>query len=105
MKLISGLEYLPYKDRLRKLVLLSLQKKRLHGDFVAAFQYLRRGYREAREGLFVRNCSDRTGSNGHKLKEKKFRLRIREKLGRMVRYRNRLPREVSDASALGSVQG
>jgi len=38
-KMIRGLENLPYKDRLRKLGLFSLQKRKLQGDFTAAFQY------------------------------------------------------------------
>jgi len=38
MKMIKGLDYLSYEDRLRELGLLSLEKR---GDFIAAFQYLK----------------------------------------------------------------
>ena len=41
----------------------SLKKRRLWGD-IAAFQYLKGLYRKAGEGLFARECSDRTRSNG-----------------------------------------
>ena len=43
--MIRGPQHLPYKDRLRELRLLSLEKGRLRGDLSAAFQYLlnRRG--------------------------------------------------------------
>lgn len=44
----------------RALGLFSLEKKMLQADLVAAFQYLKRAYRKAGKGFFVRGCSDRT---------------------------------------------
>ncbi|KFR08139.1 hypothetical protein Y956_12049, partial [Nipponia nippon] len=101
-KMIRGLEHLSYEDRLRKLELFSLERRRLWGDVIAAFQYLKRAYRKAGEGLFRRACSDRTRGNGFKLKEGGFRLAIRKKFFpvRVVRPWNRLPREAVDAPSL-----
>jgi len=72
-KMIRGLESLSHEDRLRELRLFSLEKRRLQGDLIAAFQYLKGAYRKDGEGLFTRMCSDRTGGNGCKLKQGRFR--------------------------------
>ena len=73
-KMLRGLEHLSYEDWLRELGLFRLEKRRLQGDLIVAFQCLKGAYRKAGEGLFVRGCSDRTRGSGFKLKFKDLEL-------------------------------
>jgi len=69
---------------------------------MAALQYLKGAYEKDGHKHFSRACSDRTRSNGFKLKEGRFRLDVRKKFFtmRVVKHWTRLPREVVDASCL-----
>jgi len=59
-KMIRGMEHLSYEERLTELGLFSLEKRRLQGHLIAAFQYLNLAYKNVGEALFTRACSDRT---------------------------------------------
>jgi len=100
--MIRGMAHHSYEQRLRELGLSSLEKRMLQGDLIAVFQYLKGTYKKAGEGLFTKTCSDRTRSEGFKLKECRFRLDIIKKFFtmRVVRHCHRLPREAVDAPSL-----
>ncbi|PKU40361.1 reverse hypothetical protein [Limosa lapponica baueri] len=102
MKMVRGLEHPSYEDRLRELGLFSLEKRRLQGDLIVVFQYLKGAYKKAGEGLFTRSCCDRTGSNSFKLEEGRLKLDNRKKFFtvRVARHWKRLPMEAVGASFL-----
>ena len=75
---VRGLEHLFFEDRLRKLGLFSLEKRRLWGAY-CGLPVPERAYRKDGEILFSKACCDRTRSNRFKLREGRFRLDIRKK--------------------------
>lgn len=73
-----GYIHLSYEGRLRAGVG-SMLKRRLWGDLIAVFQYLKGAYKKNEYKLFNRDCSVRTGGNGFELEEGRFRLHVRKK--------------------------
>jgi len=99
--MMRGLEHLPYEDRLRELGLLSLEKRRLWRDLIAAFQYLKGIYEQEGNQLFTWFDNDRASRNGFKIKEGRFRLDLRRKLHSEVRPWHCCP----ESSAAPSLEG
>jgi len=101
-RMVKELKHLSYEERLRELGLFSLKKRRLRGDLVTPYKYLKRGCQEDGAKLFSVVPTVRTRGNGQKLKHRKFRLNMRKNFFtlRVTEHWNRLPGGVVDSPSL-----
>ncbi|CAM5096139.1 unnamed protein product [Natator depressus] len=76
-RMIRGMENLSYERRLKELGLFSQTKRRLRGDMIALYKYIRGINTREGEELFKLSVNVDTRTNGYKLATRKFRLEIR----------------------------
>ena len=96
------MEVMSSEERLRPRGLSSLERRRLRGELLVLYSFLRRGSGEGGAELFSLVSSDRMCGNGSKLHQGRFRLDIRKHFfaERVVKPWKRLPGEVVDAPCL-----
>jgi len=70
--MIKDLEHLSYEERLGDLDLFSLEKRRIRGDLINVYKYLKCGSQKDMANLFSAVCENRTRGNSHKLEHRKF---------------------------------
>jgi ribonucleases P/MRP protein subunit RPP40 len=104
-KLVQGFEKLGYKQRLEKLGLTTLEKRRERGDLIEAYKLLTGKEKIDSNQFFQRNNQDRE-SRGHskKLFQQRSRLNVRKYSfsQRVVGPWNKLPQQVIDAPSVNA---
>ena len=102
-RLLSGFARFGYEDRLRKLGITTLRKRRERGDLIEVYRIMS-GREKIEKTQFFRPASNEYGLRGHSLKIRKERSRLDIRKHsfsqRVVGSWNRLPQKVVDAQSI-----
>ena len=95
-KMISELKDLSYEQRLSKLGLISLEKRRVRGDLIQAFKIIKGIDKVSLNKIFTMSIGSSTRGNRFKLSKKRSRLELRRNFfsQRAVSAWNKLPDSV-----------
>jgi ribonuclease P/MRP protein subunit RPP40 len=108
-RMVPGLSKLSYEERLRRLDLPTLAYRRVRGDAIDTFKYLKGIYRVDHTGLLQMNQSGgpTTRGNGMKLQKRscQSQLRLNFYSMRIVSMWNSLPEEVVGAASVNCFKG
>ena len=103
-KMIQGLINLPYKNRLKRLNLHSLERRRTRGDMIEDFKLVKGINKGNIDQVYKFSSQERTRGNGYKLEKLRFRTDIGKYwfTNRVVNNWNRVSRHVVSAESIGS---
>ena len=98
-KLVRGLKFLPYPDRLRRLGLCSMEERVRRGDLISTFKILTGKVKLDATKFFEKARNQRTRGHHLKLKKKQVRGQARANFfsNRVITLWNKLPEEVVSA--------
>uniref|UniRef100_K7EYK2 Reverse transcriptase domain-containing protein n=2 Tax=Pelodiscus sinensis TaxID=13735 RepID=K7EYK2_PELSI len=101
-KMIRDLERVPYEERLKRLGLFSLEKRRLRGDMIEVYKIMSGVERADKEKLFISSHNRRTRGHQMKLMGSRFKTNKRKFFftQRVVNLWNSLPEEAVKARTI-----
>ena len=103
-KMIPSLRAQPYEERLKRLNLFSLEKRRLRGDLIQVYKYLNKFSNVDHSKLFELQSNPRTRNNGQPIQSRRCNTDIGRSFfsNRVIRHWNDLPPEVVSANTIDS---